>query len=130
MAREAELAGQSVTEAAQLITVRIEVVRTVKVVSPPPTAPDEPFTWAIAEADPTAGMGRTVEAGASTAEAVPGKTDADPGKTEGSSEADNGRMVDVTVSSGSQVSSSGWVEFVGFPMAAPSALPEKSRREA
>lgn len=137
MAREAEFAGQLVTVGAQLKTVRIEVVRTVKVVRPPPTAPDEPFTWAVTEAAPEADRGRTVEAGASTAEAVPGKIVADPGRAdaptgnaEESAEADAGRMVDTTVSSGSQVSSSGRVEFVGFPMAAPSVLPEKSRREA
>lgn len=96
LVREAELAGQLVTEAAQLRTVRIDVVRTVIVVSSSASAVVA-FIWGMAVADP---------------------------------EAVTGKIVEVTVSSGSQVSSSGWVAFVGFVMAAPSALPEKSRREA
>ena len=104
--REAELAGQLVTEAAQLRTVRTEVVSTVRVVSSA-AALVVLLSWGIAEADPAADPA------------------ADP-------EADTGKIVDVTVSSGSQVSSSSsWVEFVfGFAMAAPRTLPEKSRREA
>lgn len=59
LAREAELAGQLVILGAQLRTVRMEVVRTVRVVN---SSPEVPFTWAIAEADPAADRDRTFEA--------------------------------------------------------------------
>lgn len=66
-ASEAELAGQFVTLAAQLMTVRIDVVRMVRVVD---SSPEVPFTWATAEADPAADTDRTLEAD-------PGITEAD-----------------------------------------------------
>lgn len=119
LVREAELAGQLVTEAAQLRTVRIEVVRTVKVVSSAAAAAVAVLlSWGIAEAGTEAAPEMAAEAATETA-------------TEAAPEAETGKIVEVTVSSGSHVSSSSWVEFVvGFAMAAPSALPERSRREA